>query len=93
VICHADSRCPTAEADIAGLSGVQFIETVQPAMKKIPNSSRNLNEHILRALNKIRKPSTASEITSCSIVTWTSMTALFKQKMSRSGCETPRTQR
>jgi predicted Zn-ribbon and HTH transcriptional regulator len=32
-------------------------------MKKIPNSSRHLNEHILRALNQIRKPSTASEIT------------------------------
>ena len=32
-------------------------------MKKIPNSSRRLSEHILRALNKIRKPSTAAEIT------------------------------
>jgi hypothetical protein len=32
-------------------------------MKKIPNSSRRLGEHILRALNKIRKPSTADEIT------------------------------
>jgi len=32
-------------------------------MKKIPNSNRNLNEHILRALNKIRKPSTSGEIT------------------------------
>ena len=32
-------------------------------MKKIPNSSRRLSEHILRALNKIGKPSTASEIT------------------------------
>jgi len=32
-------------------------------MKKIPNSSRCLNEQILRALNKIRKPSTAGEIT------------------------------
>jgi hypothetical protein len=32
-------------------------------MKKVPNSSRRLSEHILRALNKIRKPSTASEIT------------------------------
>jgi hypothetical protein len=31
-------------------------------MKKIPNSSRRLSEHILRALNKIRKPSTAGEI-------------------------------
>jgi hypothetical protein len=32
-------------------------------MKKIPNSSRRLRDHILRALNKIRKPSTAGEIT------------------------------
>jgi hypothetical protein len=32
-------------------------------MKKVPNSSRRLNEHILRALNQIRKPSTADEIT------------------------------
>jgi hypothetical protein len=32
-------------------------------MKKIPNSSRRLREYILRALNKIRKPSTAGEIT------------------------------
>ena len=38
-------------------------ETVQPAMKKIPNSSRRLSEHMLRALNEIRKPSTAGEIT------------------------------
>jgi len=41
----------------------QFFEMVEPAMKKIPNSSRRLSEHILRALNKIRKPSTAGEIT------------------------------
>ncbi len=32
-------------------------------MKNIPNSSRRLSEHILRALNKIKKPSTAGEIT------------------------------
>jgi hypothetical protein len=32
-------------------------------MRKIPNSSRRLDEHIFRALNKIRKPSTAEEIT------------------------------
>jgi hypothetical protein len=31
-------------------------------MKKSPNSSRRLSELILRALNKIRKPSTAGEI-------------------------------
>jgi len=32
-------------------------------MKKISNSNRRLGEHILRALNKIRKHSTAGEIT------------------------------
>ncbi len=32
-------------------------------MGKISNSSRRLDEHISRALNKIRKPSTAEEIT------------------------------
>ena len=32
-------------------------------MKKIANSSRRLSDHISRALNKIREPSTAGEIT------------------------------
>jgi predicted Zn-ribbon and HTH transcriptional regulator len=32
-------------------------------MKQVPNSDRRLREHIVRALNKIRKPSTADEIT------------------------------
>jgi hypothetical protein len=32
-------------------------------MRKIPNSSRRLDEHIARALNQIKKPSTAEEIT------------------------------
>jgi len=32
-------------------------------MRKTPNSSRRLDEHISRALNKIKKPSTAEEIT------------------------------
>ena len=32
-------------------------------MKKVSNASRRLSEHILTALNKIRKPSTADEIT------------------------------
>src|ERR1017187_1019649 len=44
-------------------SSWQFFGTLEPAMKKIPNSTRRLSEHILRALNKIRKPSTAEEIT------------------------------
>jgi hypothetical protein len=32
-------------------------------MRQTPNSLRRLDEHITRALNKIRKPSTAEEIT------------------------------
>jgi len=32
-------------------------------MKKTPHSSARLSEYISRALNKIRKPSTAGEIT------------------------------
>jgi hypothetical protein len=32
-------------------------------MKKPPNSNRRLSEHISRGLNKIKKPSTAGEIT------------------------------
>jgi hypothetical protein len=32
-------------------------------MRKLPNSSRRLDEHISRAMNKIKKPSTAEEIT------------------------------
>jgi hypothetical protein len=62
MICHAGWRCRIAEADIAGLSWDQFFEVVR-TMKNISNSSRRLSEHVLRALNKIRKPSTASEIT------------------------------
>jgi hypothetical protein len=38
-------------------------ETIEAEMKKISNSSRRLSEHVLRALNEIRKPSTAGEIT------------------------------
>jgi len=32
-------------------------------MKKIPNSNHRLSEHVPRALNKIKKPGTAGEIT------------------------------
>jgi hypothetical protein len=31
-------------------------------MRQLPNADRRLNKHVLRALNKIRKPSTAEEI-------------------------------
>ena len=39
------------------------LENYPSHMKKIPNSDRRLGEHISRAMNKIRKPSTAGEIT------------------------------
>jgi hypothetical protein len=35
----------------------------EPQMRRFPNADRRLGEHVLRALNKIRKPSTAEEIT------------------------------
>ena len=35
----------------------------EPQMRKVPNANHPLDEHILRALNKIKKPGTAEEIT------------------------------
>ena len=32
-------------------------------MRQVPNADRRLGEHVLRALNKIKKPSTAEELT------------------------------
>jgi len=32
-------------------------------MRELPNANRRLDEHIRRALNRIKKPSTAEEIT------------------------------
>jgi hypothetical protein len=32
-------------------------------MRELPNANRRLDEHIRRALNKIKKPSTSEEIT------------------------------
>ena len=39
------------------------LENSPSQMKEAPNSNRRLGEHISRALNKIKKPSTAGEIT------------------------------
>jgi len=39
------------------------LENSPSLMKMTPNSNRRLSEHISRVLNKIRKPSTAGEIT------------------------------
>jgi hypothetical protein len=44
------------------MTGFTFGE-LERGMGQIPNWSRSLDEHILRVLNKIRKPSTAEEIT------------------------------
>jgi len=38
-------------------------QTRETSMRQVANADRRLDEHILRALNKIRKPSTAGEIT------------------------------
>ena len=40
-----------------------YLENSPFLMKKAPKSNRHLSEHISLALNKIRKPSTAGEIT------------------------------
>ena len=39
------------------------LQNREPQMRKVPNANRRLDEHILRALNKIKKPGTAEEIT------------------------------
>jgi hypothetical protein len=39
------------------------LQTRVPGMGMDPNADRRLEEHVLRALNKIKKPSTPEEIT------------------------------
>jgi len=38
------------------------LQSREPDFRQIPKTNRCLEEHLLRALNKIRKPSTAEEI-------------------------------
>jgi hypothetical protein len=38
------------------------LQTREPQMRQVPNANHRLDEHILRALNKIKKPGTAEEI-------------------------------
>ena len=38
------------------------IHSREPSLRQIPNVRRRLDEHVLRALNKIKRPSTAEEI-------------------------------
>jgi len=63
VIYHTGSRALQSRGRHCRTGLSQFFETLERTMKKIPNSSRRLSEHILRALNKIKRPSTAGEIT------------------------------
>ena len=44
-------------------SGQVHFQIREPEMRQVPNANRRLDEHVLRALNKIKKPSTAEEIT------------------------------
>ena len=39
------------------------LETPELQMRQIPNANRRLDDHVRRALNKIKRPSTAEEIT------------------------------
>jgi hypothetical protein len=63
MIYHAGCVAPQPRQTSQDLVGISCSRRVERTMKKIPDSSRRLGEHILRALNKIRKPSTAGEIT------------------------------
>ena len=44
-------------------SGQVHLQIREPGMCQVPKANRRLDDHVLRALNKIRKPSTAEEIT------------------------------
>ena len=39
------------------------LQAREPQMRQLPNANRRLDEQVRRALNKIKKPSTAEEIT------------------------------
>ena len=39
------------------------LKVLEPEVGQVPKADRRHDEHVLRALNKIRKPSTAEEIT------------------------------
>jgi hypothetical protein len=38
------------------------LQNREPQIRKVPNANHLLDEHLLRALNRIKKPSTAEEI-------------------------------
>jgi hypothetical protein len=71
-----------------------FFKSWNPEMRKIPNSSRRLDEHISRALNQIKKPSTAEEITELlnrDLEPEDPKTGPSRLKKSQSGWEIPET--
>lgn len=39
------------------------LQAREPQMRQVPNANRRLDDHVRRALNKIKKPSTPEEIT------------------------------
>ena len=39
------------------------LQSREPRLRQVPNPRRRLDEYVLRALNKIKRPSTAEEIT------------------------------
>lgn len=39
------------------------LQAREPQMRQVPNANRRLDEHVRRALNTIKKPSTPEEIT------------------------------
>ena len=51
-------------------------------MRKVPNANHYLDEHILRALNKIKKPGTAEEITELLVATSARETSRFRSEKS-----------
>lgn len=44
-------------------SGQVHVQTREIEVRQVPKAKRRLDEHVLRALNRIRKPSTTAEIT------------------------------
>jgi len=58
-------------------------------MRQVPNANRRLDDHVLRALNKIRRPSTAEEITELLNLDLVQEIGLFGPEKLRRGWRTP----
>jgi hypothetical protein len=72
---------------------VLFLNPSPSSMKKTPGSNRDLSDRISRALNKIRKPSTAGEITELLNRDLDQGDRPFQEEDMQNGCETQRTRR